>query len=388
MNSAPAPSAQAAAAFSEAFACDPELIATAPGRVNLIGEHTDYNDGFVFPAAINYHTAIAAAACPGRKITAIAHNEQGAQASFSLDEPARIDTVMSWSNYLRGVVQQLRDAGYALCGANLAISGNIPLGAGLSSSAALEIATIAALTRLSDEPISADSAARLGQRAENEFVGVPCGIMDQLISASGRSDHALLIDCRSLAQTAVPLPTDYALLVINSNVRHALVDGQYRTRREQCEAAAAHFGATALRDVELTQLQSAERALDPVVYQRARHVISENQRTLDLVAALSTGNSGPISRLMAQSHASMRDDFEITVPEIDALVEIVNGVIGEQGGVRMTGGGFGGSVVTLLPAHLVDAVQQAVNANYPRIANRQASMLICQPSRGAFVDQP
>ncbi|MFK7913147.1 MAG: galactokinase [Pseudomonadales bacterium] len=388
MNTASAPSTTATAAFKESFGRDPALLATAPGRVNLIGEHTDYNDGFVFPAAINYHTAIAAAPRPDQTIAVVACDQNQARVEFSLGETAKFDSAQPWSNYVRGVVQQLQRAGYRLCGADLAISGNVPLGAGLSSSAALEIATIAALTRLSKEPIEAATAARIGQQAENEFVGVPCGIMDQLISAAGRTDHALLIDCRSLQQTPVPLPAGYELLIINSNVRHALVDGQYRARREQCETAAAHFGVAALRDVTLAQLQSAQAELPPLVYQRARHVITENQRTLELVAALQAGETSSISQLMAGSHQSMRDDFEITVPEIDALVEIVSAVTGQHGGVRMTGGGFGGSVVALLPTTLTAAVQQQVNARYPDIAGREASMFVCQPSSGAFASAP
>lgn len=380
----PTPSERAAATLRAVFDKEPTLISTAPGRVNLIGEHTDYNDGFVLPAAIQYHTAIAAAPSATRNIEVVADDVQREQVSFALDEPIPFDAERPWSNYLRGVVQTLRNSDFQLCGARLAISGNVPLGAGLSASAALEISAIAALTALSGEAIDIDAAAQLGQRAENEFVGVPCGIMDQLISAAGERDHALLLDCRSLQRTSVALPAGFALLIINSNVKHALVDGQYRARREQCEAAARHYAVAALRDLDEAALHDRANGLDPTAFRRARHVVTENQRTLDLAAALAAGNVEHINTLMASSHASMRDDFEITVPEIDSLVDMAAHEIGASGGVRMTGGGFGGSVVALLPESGVTQVVERVMRDYPIATGRQPTPFICRASAGAF----
>ena len=370
--------------FERHFNAAPVHIAQAPGRVNLIGEHTDYNDGFVFPVAINFHTCVAASPRTDRTISVVAFDENSQHVEFEFDATAEFDTKAPWSNYVRGVVAELLRAGYKLVGANLAISGNVPLGAGLSSSAALEISLIAALTQLSNEPISAIDAARIGQAAENNFVGCQCGIMDQMISAAGKVGHALLLDCRDLSTTSTLLPEQLSIVVINSNLKRALVDGEYNTRRQQCEAAAAHFNISALRDLGLDELLSQKHKLDDRVFRRARHVVTENQRTTDMVAALTDCNLPEIARLMADSHASMRDDFEITTPEIDGLVEIVQQVVGDQGGVRMTGGGFGGCVVALIPKTLVNTVLDAVETNYPKLAGREAEAFVCEATEGAF----
>ena len=356
----------------------------APGRVNLIGEHTDYNDGFVFPVAINYHTAVAAARRADRVLDVVARDEAGQRVQIDLDAPMTPDGAAPWSNYVRGVVQQLRAEGFELCGANLAISGNVPLGAGLSSSAALEMALIAALTQLSEDPINAIQAARIGQAAENRFVGVQCGIMDQLISAAGEVGHALLLDCRSLTFKTVPLPAELSILVLNSNVRRGLVDGEYNQRRTQCEEALSFFQVPALRDLTVETLLSAERELDAVVYRRARHVVTENQRTLDMLQALTANDIATVSALMQQSHDSMRYDFEITVPAIDSLVDIVASVVGAEGGARMTGGGFGGCVVALLPHSLIEPVLRAVDERYAPLTGHPATPFVCQASNGAF----
>ena len=382
------PQEAANACFIEHFSSRPTHTATAPGRVNLIGEHTDYNDGFVFPAAINFHTCVASSARTDREIEVVALDEGAQKVQFNIDKPPTPDTKAPWSNYVRGVVAELRAADYTLVGANLAISGNVPLGAGLSSSAALEMALIAALTRLSDESIGAAEAALIGQAAENNFVDCQCGIMDQMISAAGLPQHAMLLDCRDLLLTPALLPKNLSIVVINSNQRRALVDGEYNLRRAQCEEAAAHFGVPALRDVTLKELTSDAAGLDRTTFRRARHVISENQRTLDMHTALVHNDIQTISTLMAESHASMRDDFEITTPQIDALVEIVHAVIGHQGGVRMTGGGFGGCVVALVPKVLVDEVLQAVDSQYPAIAGHAATAFVCEAASGAFVGTP
>ena len=378
------PGQTAAHAFRTTFGQKPAVLTTAPGRVNLIGEHTDYNDGFVLPVAINFHTAVAAAARDDDLIDVVALDENNQRVQFSVNTTPEFDTQAFWSNYIRGVVNELQTAGYKVRGANLAISGNVPMGAGLSSSASLEVAVIAALTQISDTTIDATAAAKVGQAAENNFVGCQCGIMDQLICAAGQPDNAVLLDCRSLAMQKVSIPKDLALVVIDSRVQRKLVDGEYNTRRLQCEAAAKHFRVRALRDVSLAQLKAASSALDSTVYKRARHVVTENQRTLDMADALRKGHIDAVSHLMAASHLSMRDDFAITVPEIDHLVAIVQSVVGQHGGARMTGGGFGGCIVALVPHGLVEEVLHQVEKKYPLVAKHAAVAYVCQPSAGGF----
>lgn len=370
-------------AHRQQFGCAPETTAAAPGRVNLIGEHTDYNDGFVLPLAINYYTAVSASKRNDRMICALALDEQSL-IEIDLDAKPEFDHVAGWSNYLRGVIIELRLRAYSLQGANLVISSNVPQGAGLSSSAALEIALIQALLTLSGETIDGVTAAVVGQAAENNFVGCACGIMDQLISAQGQAQQALLIDCRSLAQRPVPIPKHHVVLVVNSNVKRALVDGEYNLRRQQCEAVAHHLGLAALRDASLEQLAHIEHQLSTVEFLRARHVITENQRTVDTAQALADGNVKQVGLYMAESHTSMRDDFDISVPEIDALVSIIQSVIGEHGGARMTGGGFGGCVVSLFPASMLPAVMEKVMRDYPMQTALQPTLFHCEASAGAF----
>lgn len=376
-------------AFKTRFNHEPNNVYSAPGRVNLIGEHTDYNDGFVLPAAINFRTWIGASKRDDRMIEAIAldeTDENGVPITtlFSLDENIEKDTNAPWSDYLRGVVVELKKEGFTLCGANLVIKGNVPRGAGLSSSAALEIAIALTLTSVSGEAIDGVKAALVGQAAENNFAGCQCGIMDQMVSALGKKDCALLLDCESLESKLVPVPSDCSIIVVNSNVKRGLVDSEYNTRREQCEEAAKHFGAKTLRAVSLEQLNSEKRNLDPMVYRRALHVLTENQRTLDATTALASGDFSTLSKLMYESHESMKNDFEITVPLIDGLVDIMRSVIGDFGGVRMTGGGFGGCVVAVVPKALEQAVVDKVTEEYPKLASFEPSVFICSASDGAF----
>jgi len=371
--------------FAEQFGYTAPLTIQAPGRVNLIGEHTDYNDGFVLPCAIDYNTVISAAPRQGSQVRVIAADYDNQSDSFDLADEILPHPQYLWANYVRGVVKFLLARGFKLAGADLVISGNVPQGAGLSSSASLEVAVGQAFKALGKLDISQAEIALNGQQAENQFVGCNCGIMDQFISALGQRNHALLIDCRSLQTRAVAMPAGFDVVIINSNVRRGLVDSEYNTRRAQCEAAAAHFGVKALRDLDLPQFEARATELDPVVAQRARHVITENARTLEAADVLAQGNMVRMGELMAASHASMRDDFAITVPPIDALVEMVKGVIGAQGGVRMTGGGFGGCVVALVPQTLTEQVCQTVQAQYPAVCGLQPSLYICQPSAGAGV---
>ncbi|MFZ4834753.1 galactokinase [Rouxiella sp. Mn2063] len=371
--------------FEQSFGYPATIAVRAPGRVNLIGEHTDYNDGFVLPCAIDYETVIACAQRNDRSIRVIAADYDNQQDIFSLDNVIVSDPTKPWANYVRGVVKHLLLRNSDFSGADLVISGNVPQGAGLSSSASLEIAVGKALTALYDLPLSGEQLALNGQEAENQFVGCNCGIMDQLISALGKQDHALLIDCRSLETKAVSMPKNAAVVIINSNVKRGLVDSEYNTRRQQCEEAARFFGVKALRDVSIETFNARQPGLDAVVARRARHIISENDRTTAAAKALAAGDLKTMGVLMADSHASMRDDFDITVPAVDTLVDIVKSVIGEQGGVRMTGGGFGGCIVALIPEKLVDYVRHAVESEYSAQTGLKETFYVCQASLGTSV---
>lgn len=369
--------------FEKVLGYTPTHFIQAPGRVNLIGEHTDYNDGFVLPCAINYQTVVAAAKRDDNIVRVVSVDYQGATDEFDLTEEIAFQDNKMWANYIRGVVKFLMARGYQIGGADISVSGNVPQGAGLSSSAALEVVIGQTFKTLYDLNISQAEIALNGQQAENEFVGCNCGIMDQLISAEGQENHALLIDCRSLETQPVSMPEDMAVVIINSNKKRGLVDSEYNTRREQCEEAARIFGVKALRDVTIEQFNARVNELDEMVAKRARHVITENDRTVEAAKALSNGDMKRMGELMAQSHASMRDDFEITVKEIDTIVDIVKAVIGEQGGVRMTGGGFGGCVVSLVPPALVDAVKSALAEQYEAATGLKESIYVCQAKDGA-----
>ena len=374
---------QVKASFQSQFGYEPEYIIQAPGRVNLIGEHTDYNDGFVLPCAIDYQTVVAAAKRSDNKVRLVAVDYDDELDEFHLDQEIEFVEGKMWTNYIRGVVKFLRVRGFEFSGADIAVTGNVPQGAGLSSSAALEVVIGQTFKELYSLNISQAEIALNGQQAENEFVGCNCGIMDQMISAQGVMDHAMLLDCRSLDTQSVSMPKDMAVVIINSNKQRGLVDSEYNTRREQCEQAAKIFGVKALRDLTIEQLNARIDELDEVVAKRARHVITENDRTLKAAIALSEGDITTLSKLMEESHASMRDDFEITVFEVDTLVDIVKHVVGTQGGVRMTGGGFGGCIVALIPPTFVEDVRQAVESQYSQMTGLKESMYICRASDGA-----
>jgi galactokinase len=363
----------------------PTHIIQAPGRVNLIGEHTDYNDGFVLPCAINYQTVVAAAKREDNLIRLVSVDYGNDTDEFDLSKPIEFLPGKMWANYIRGVVKFLLARGYTFSGADICVTGNVPQGAGLSSSAALEVVIGQTFKTLYDLDISQAEIALNGQQAENEFVGCNCGIMDQMISAKGEQNHAMLLDCRTLESQAVSMPEAMAVVIINSNKQRGLVDSEYNTRRLQCEQAAQIFGVKALRDVSIEEFNQNQQNLDDVVAKRARHVITENDRTLEAAKALRAQDMKRLGELMAESHASMRDDFEITVSEIDCLVDIVKDVIGDQGGVRMTGGGFGGCIVALIPPSLTDAVKQAVAEKYQLATGLQASIYVCQATAGAGV---
>jgi len=371
--------------FIEQFDYIATDIIQAPGRVNLIGEHTDYNDGFVLPCAINYQTVVAAAKRDDNIVRVISVDYEKQMDCFDLTQAIEFNEDKMWANYIRGVVKCLLSRGYPFNGADIVVSGNVPQGAGLSSSASLEVVIGQTFKTLYDLDISQTEIALNGQQAENEFVGCDCGIMDQLISAQGKENHALLIDCRSLQTQAVRMPEDLSIVIINSNKRRGLVDSEYNTRRQQCEEAARVFGVKALRDVSIEQFNERVSELDEVVAKRTRHVITENDRTLKAVQALGANNITLMAELMAESHASMRDDFEITVPEIDKLVAIVKTEIADLGGVRMTGGGFGGCIVVLIPTTMVERVKSAVVKQYHAATGLSESIYVCHASDGASI---
>ncbi|MCG7364926.1 galactokinase [Pantoea sp. ACRSH] len=369
--------------FTDTFGYAPTHTIQAPGRVNLIGEHTDYNDGFVLPCAIDYQTVIACAKRDDRQVRVVAVDYDNQQDSFSLDAPILSVKEPMWANYVRGVVKHLQKRDASFGGVDMVIAGNVPQGAGLSSSASLEVAVGTVFQQLYHLKLDGAAIAVNGQEAENQFVGCNCGIMDQLISALGKKDHAMLLDCRTLGTRPVSMPKDIAVVIINSNFRRNLVGSEYNTRREQCETGARFFAQPALRDVDINQFKAVEHELDPQVAKRVRHVLTENARTLEAADALSRGDLKRMGELMAESHASMRDDFEITVPPIDTLVEIVKAEIGERGGVRMTGGGFGGCVVALMPFDLVDSVKAAVAEQYEAKTGIKETFYVCTASEGA-----
>jgi len=369
--------------FEQQFKKSAEIICHAPGRVNLIGDHTDYNDGFVFPAAINYGTTIAASLRDDNQVIVYAHDCDQQSNEFSLDDIS-FDQEMMWSNYVKGTLQALMIKHPEIKGANLVVTGNVPQGAGLSSSASFEVAILKVFKQLYQLNLNGIDAALLGQQAENDFVGCNCGIMDQLISAMGQKNHAMLLDCKDLSFEDAPIPDNLSLFIVNSNVKRGLVDSEYNLRREQCEAVARYFGVSALRDVTIEQLIGAKEQIDPVLFKRAHHVISENTRAVTTLNALKNNDMLAISKAMKASHASLRDDFEVTTKEMDGLVEIIDSVLGDEGGVRMTGGGFGGCVVALVPSIMVDQVKDAIDNQYENKFDLKASIYLCTASQGAF----
>lgn len=369
--------------FEAQFGAAPRYFVQAPGRVNLIGEHTDYNDGFVLPCAINYQTLVAATPRDDDQVRVVAADYDGQTDSFTLSADLQSHPDYLWANYIRGVLKHLILRGHSFQGMDMAVTGNVPQGAGLSSSASLEVAIGQTVKTLAAIDISQKDIALNGQEAENQFVGCNCGIMDQLISAEGEVGHALLIDCRSLDTRAVSIPEGLAVVIIDSKVKRGLVDSEYNTRREQCETAAQALGLQALRDISLVDFEAKAASLDPLVAQRARHVVSENERTLEAADALAANDLRRLGELMAASHASMRDDFEITVPQIDFIVASVAEVLQGNGGVRMTGGGFGGCIVALVPEGRVDAVRSCIEDRYFDETGLNAEIHVCTPSAGA-----
>jgi galactokinase len=370
----------AATLFAQRFGQRPQGAWRAPGRVNLIGEHTDYNEGFVLPFAISAGVRVAAARRDDRMIALASLQAPDDDVTLALDSLAP-DSVDGWASYPAGVAWALREAGYRIGGASIAIDSDVPLGAGLSSSAALECAVALTLTELYGLTVPRPQLAALAQHAENDFVGAPTGIMDQSASLLCQAGHALLLDCRSGIGTAVPLDpaaTGLALLVIDTRARHYLADGGYADRRQACEDAAQALGVRSLRDVT----DSSELAdLNPLLRQRARHVVTENSRVLvtaDLLRASAFARVGP---LLTASHASLRDDFEVSWPEADVAVEAAMGA--GACGARMTGGGFGGSIIALVPAEHDTQVRAAVLTEFSKRGWPKPICTDVLPSAGA-----
>ena len=365
-------------AFEETFGAAPTVVVRAPGRVNLIGEHTDYNDGFVLPMAIN--RAVWLALRPrGDDMVKLYSLDFGIWGTFSLSELVKDK---GWLEYPKGVAWALQEEGYTLQGFEGVVTGDVPRGSGLSSSAALELATARAFFEVSNFEWNEKRIAQIAQKAENSFVGANTGIMDQLISAAGKKGYALLIDCRSLELDPVTLPENTVVVVMDTMTRHSHTDSGYNERRAQCEAAAAYFGVKALRDVTLSELEAGGDGLDPVVRRRARHVVTENQRTLDAAEAMRRGNTPLLGELMNASHDSLRDDFEVTNDALNTMVECARAQPGCYG-ARMTGGGFGGCAVALVNAGQAEAFTRAVSDCYSAETTKAPDLYVCEATDGA-----
>ncbi|TAM81370.1 MAG: galactokinase [Acidobacteria bacterium] len=373
-------------AFQKIFGRPPAVTAHAPGRVNLIGEHTDYNDGFVLPAAID--RAIEFAAQPRNDHVVHAYSiDFNDQVEFSLDAIEK-DEEHPWSNYLRGVFKLMQEEGHRLAGADLAFGGNVPREAGLSSSAAVEVGAVALAMKMFEIKLGPLEVVRLARRAENEFVKVPCGIMDQFACAMGKRDHALFLDCRDLSYRYVPLSGRVKIVVCYSGVRRALAASEYEIRLKQCRQAVAQLGTTglavnSLREIDLTDLEVASQSLNEILLRRARHVVSENDRVLKAVKDLEKGDLESFGRLMIASHESLRDDYEVSCRELDLLVELAlkqPGIIGS----RMTGAGFGGCTVNLVRSDAAEAFAKAVKESYGQATGLNSEVYVCEASDGAL----
>jgi galactokinase len=360
-------------------------IFRAPGRINLIGEHTDYNDGFVLPATINFSTWVTLTPLEERRLEIFSENFNE-QVELDLTEVNPLPRGQ-WSDYVIGVAVMLQRAGYSLSGAKLRIRGEVPVGSGLSSSAALEVATACALVANSNLDIERTELAKLCRQAENEYVGARVGIMDQFVSLQGRSQSALLLDCRSLEFKIVPLSAEAEVVVCDTMVRHDLASSGYNQRRAECEAGVKHLAdslpnITALRDVTLEQLEKYGEDLTELIFRRCRHVISENARVLQAGEKLEDGKLSEFGHLMNESHRSLRDDYEVSCPELDLMVELAGQVDGVYG-ARMTGGGFGGCTVNLVSKDHVEEFKRKVATGYEEVTRLKPEIFVCEPADAA-----
>lgn len=376
---------QTAADFQKTFNREPQWIAAAPGRVNIIGEHTDYNDGFVFPMAIECYTVIAAAPNGSDKITLRSASGSGV-ATVDLAQPLKPGPKGYWANYPMGVIAGFLARGLKPVGFDAVMISTVPLGGGLSSSASLEVATATLLEAVTGQTLDPVEKALLCQKAEHEYAGMPCGIMDQFVSTLGKKDHLLLLDCRTRQTELVPFsdPT-ISVLITNTNVKHELTGSEYPTRRKQCETAAQILGVPSLRDATADLLEKNRSKMEDVVFRRARHVIGEIARTTATAAAIRKSDWATVGRHMYASHYSLKEDYEVSCGELDAIVEIAQS-IGPKGGVigcRMTGGGFGGCTVALVKTDALEAVMKKIETEYPQRTSVMPIMFVSRPGAGA-----
>jgi galactokinase len=380
--------------FAARFGQPPQFIAAAPGRVNLIGEHTDYNGGFVLPMAIDRYAIVAAA--PAAAATAPRLRVHSTAVDASIDIPLTGPPVApgepGWANYVRGVVAGFHRRGLMVPSLDVLVASDVPLGGGLSSSAALEVATATMLEAAIGTTLDTREKARLCRQAEHDFAGVPCGLMDQLASVLGDAGGALLIDCQFEVIRLVPFADpDVSVLICNTNIKHALADGAYSRRRAECAEASRQLGVASLRDATPEMVDSARGIFDPVVRRRARHVVTENARTLAAAKHLEARDFRAVGALMYESHRSLRDDFEVSCPELDVLVDVATEIGDTQpdgGGVfgaRMTGGGFGGCTVTLVRTQNVVAVAETLTSEYNRRTGCTLTHFVSHPARGAHL---
>lgn len=371
-------------AFHHKFEISPTINTFCPGRVNLIGDHTDYNQGHVFPVAINLGTYVSGNKRADRIIRFFSINFGPVIVEFDL-ENLKPDEENAWSIYIFATLKSLLIDYPNMRGADFAVGSDLPIGGGLSSSASLEIAIIDFLHKVNKIKTSGTNAALTGQHAENNFVGCNSGIMDQLICALGQHGSAMLLDCRTLEYEYIALLVDYDILIVNSNVDRGLVNSEYNLRRHQCEEVAAFFNQASLRTVTLKMLYAAEPDINSTSFRRAIHVINENLRVCSAAYALQSRDIKSLSLLMSESHESLKYDFEVTTPELDGLVSLISGQLGDTGGVRMTGGGFGGCVVALVPKDKTKQVCATIEDVYPKLYGLVPDLFICQSTNGTFI---
>jgi len=371
-------------AFVRLFGAQPRIY-RAPGRVNLVGEHTDYNEGFVMPMAIDFSTYVAMTERDDR-ILRIYSDTFKEETSMDLARAPKRGR-NHWSDYPFGVAIKLQEAGHAISGANVLVHGEVPLGSGLSSSAAVEVSTGLGLLDISHEEIDRLQLAKTCQRAENEFVGARTGLMDQFIACFGKAGHAVILDCRSLESKALPIPDDVTVVVCNTMVKHELASSEYNARREQCEAGvrilSRHLSQlNSLRDVTVAEVEKFRDELGEVIYKRCLHVAAENERVRAAANALQQNDLQTFGTLMYESHESLRDDYEVSCRELDVMVDLARGVEGVFG-ARMTGGGFGGCTVNLIASQMLDEFTRAIKTGYAEAAKRDPEVYVCNAADGA-----
>jgi galactokinase len=370
--------------FVDIYGEIPTGLSNAPGRVNLIGEFTDYNNGFVLPCALQYSTQILFNKRDDSIVNVHSMQYSDEKDSFDIAEDV-IPGDSQWGNYIRAVAFVFKSEGHNLSGFDLLINSDVPQGSGLSSSAALEVSVGGMLNYACQLGLSAAHIAVLGQTAENDFINCQCGVMDQMISACGVQGHAMLLDCESLETVAVSIPEDLAIVIVNSNYPRKLVDSEYNQRRLDCEQAALKMGVSTLRGADLIKLNANKDILSVNEYKRAHHVISENQRVLSAVEALKNNDMDILRELMNASHQSLKHDFEVTVPATDGLVEICAAALQNRGAVRMTGGGFGGAIVCLCRKDDIKSITHAVESEYEHRFNLRANIYVCSAGEGLTV---